>query len=131
LKTPLAVKAPSPPPKTPTKSFEETLWDTANKLRGAMSTNAKGEGEIRQKLVENNCVDCMNALPGQLFITAQISVCLWFLTKNKKADSEHDYMPTEERYVGAQNLLCDLSYLNRRRLSTNSTRIITSTKLAA
>jgi type I restriction enzyme M protein len=54
---------------------------------GSMSTNTKGEGEIRQKLVENDLVDCMIALPGQLFYTTQIPVCIWFLTKNKKADS--------------------------------------------
>lgn len=52
---------------------------------GSMSTNTKGEGDIRQKLVENDLVDCMIALPGQLFYTTQIPVCLWFLTKNKKA----------------------------------------------
>ena len=51
---------------------------------GSMSTNTKGEGEIRKKLVENDRVDCMIALPGQLFYTTQIPVCLWFLTKNKK-----------------------------------------------
>jgi type I restriction enzyme M protein len=52
---------------------------------GAMSTSTKGEGDIRQKLIENDLVDCMIALPGQLFYTTQIPVCLWFLTKNKKA----------------------------------------------
>ena len=62
---------------------------------GSMSTNTKGEGEIRQKLVENDLVDCMIALPGQLFYTTQIPVCLWFLTKNKKADSERDYRNRE------------------------------------
>ena len=55
-----------------------------------MSTNTKGEGEIRQKLVESDLVDCMITLPGQLFYTTQIPVCLWFLTKNKKADSKRD-----------------------------------------
>ena len=55
---------------------------------GSMSTNTSGEGEIRQKMVENDLVDCMIALPGQLFYTTQIPVCLWFLTKNKKADSK-------------------------------------------
>ena len=55
---------------------------------GSMSTNTTGEGAIRQKMVENDLVDCMIALPGQLFYTTQIPVCLWFLTKNKKADSE-------------------------------------------
>ncbi len=62
---------------------------------GSMSTNTKGEGEIRQKLVENDLVDSMIALPGQLFYTTQIPVCLWFLTKNKKADSERDYRNRE------------------------------------
>jgi len=58
---------------------------------GSMSTNTSGEGAIRQKLVENDIVDCMIALPGQLFYTTQIPVCLWFLTKNKKADAERGY----------------------------------------
>ncbi|MCW8918372.1 MAG: type I restriction-modification system subunit M [Gammaproteobacteria bacterium] len=52
---------------------------------GSMSTNTKGEGEIRQKLIENDLVDCMIALPGQLFYTTQIPVCLWFLARNKRA----------------------------------------------
>jgi type I restriction enzyme M protein len=51
---------------------------------GSMSTNTTGEGLIRQKMVENDLVDCMIALPGQLFYTTQIPVCLWFLAKNKK-----------------------------------------------
>ena len=62
---------------------------------GSMSTNTTGEGAIRQKMVENDLVDCMIALPGQLFYTTQIPVCLWFLTKNKKADSERGYRNRE------------------------------------
>ena len=62
---------------------------------GSMSTNTKGEGLIRQKLVENDLVDCMVALPGQLFYTTQIPVCLWFLTKSKKADSERGFRNRE------------------------------------
>lgn len=50
---------------------------------GSMSTSTSGEGKIRQKLIENDLVDCMIALPGQLFYTTQIPVCLWFITKNK------------------------------------------------
>jgi type I restriction enzyme M protein len=50
---------------------------------GSMSTNTKGEGAIRQKIVENDFVDCMIALPGQLFYTTQIPVCLWFLARDK------------------------------------------------
>lgn len=58
---------------------------------GSMSTNTSGEGAIRRKLVENDLIDCMIALPGQLFYTTQIPVCLWFLSKNKKADPERGY----------------------------------------
>jgi type I restriction enzyme M protein len=62
---------------------------------GSMSTNTTGEGAIRQKLVENDMVDCMIALPGQLFYTTQIPVCLWFLTKSKKADKQRGYRNRE------------------------------------
>ncbi|NIJ44448.1 type I restriction enzyme M protein [Wenyingzhuangia heitensis] len=50
---------------------------------GAMSSNTSGEGALRKKMIENDLVDCMIALPGQLFYTTQIPVCLWFMTKNK------------------------------------------------
>ncbi len=50
---------------------------------GSMSSNQSGEGVIRQKIIEADLVDCMVALPGQLFYSTQIPVCLWFLTKNK------------------------------------------------
>jgi type I restriction enzyme M protein len=51
---------------------------------GSMSSNQSGEGDIRQKIIEADLVDCMVALPGQLFYSTQIPVCLWFLAKNKK-----------------------------------------------
>jgi type I restriction enzyme M protein len=51
---------------------------------GSMSSSQSGEGEIRQKMIEADIVDCMVALPGQLFYSTQIPVCLWFLTRNKK-----------------------------------------------
>jgi type I restriction enzyme M protein len=50
---------------------------------GSMSSNTKGEGDIRQALIENDLVECMVALPGQLFTNTQIPACIWFLTKNK------------------------------------------------
>ncbi|QBG34797.1 type I restriction-modification system subunit M [Litorilituus sediminis] len=58
---------------------------------GSMSSNTGGEGAIRQKIIEKDLVDCMIALPGQLFYTTQIPVCLWFITKNKKEDTERGY----------------------------------------
>lgn len=51
---------------------------------GSMSSNQSGEGDIRRQLIEQDMVDCMIALPGQLFYTTQIPVCLWFLAGNKK-----------------------------------------------
>ena len=50
---------------------------------GSMSSNQSGEGEIRKNLVEADLVDCMVALPGQLFYSTQIPVCLWFIARNK------------------------------------------------
>jgi type I restriction enzyme M protein len=52
---------------------------------GSMSSNQSGEGDIRCALIEADLVDCMVALPGQLFYSTQIPVCLWFLTKSKAA----------------------------------------------
>ncbi len=52
---------------------------------GSMSSNQSGEGDIRRAIIEADLVDCMVALPGQLFYSTQIPVCLWFLTKSKAA----------------------------------------------
>ena len=50
---------------------------------GSMASSQSGEGEIRKEMVEADVVDCMIALPGQLFYSTQIPACLWFLAKNK------------------------------------------------
>ncbi|MBB5349969.1 type I restriction enzyme M protein [Haloferula luteola] len=50
---------------------------------GSMSSNQSGEGEIRKAIIEADLVDCMVALPGQLFYSTQIPVCLWFLRRDK------------------------------------------------
>jgi type I restriction enzyme M protein len=78
---------------------------------GSMSTNTSGEGAIRQKMIENDLVDCMIAMPGQLFYTTQIPVCLWFLTKNKKAQvvaghthSNHRDRQGETLFIDARNM---------------------------
>ena len=51
---------------------------------GSMSSNQSGEGDIRKAIIEADLVDCMVALPGQLFYSTQIPVCLWFLTRDKR-----------------------------------------------
>jgi type I restriction enzyme M protein len=53
---------------------------------GSLSSNQSGEGDIRKAMIEADLVDCVVALPGQLFYTTQIPVCLWFLAKNKSGD---------------------------------------------
>jgi type I restriction enzyme M protein len=51
---------------------------------GSMSSNQSGEGEIRKNLIEADRVDCMVALPAQLFYSTQIPACLWFLARDRK-----------------------------------------------
>ena len=58
---------------------------------GSMSTNTSSEGDIRRAIIEADMVDCMIAMPGQLFYTTQIPVCLWFVTRSKKADKKRNY----------------------------------------
>ena len=53
---------------------------------GSMSSNQSGEGEIRKAMIEADVVDCMVALPGQLFYSTQIPACLWFLARKKNHD---------------------------------------------
>ena len=52
---------------------------------GSMSSNQSGEGAIRKSIVEAGLVDCIIALPGQLFRSTQIPACLWFLRKGRVA----------------------------------------------
>ncbi|EEJ1307680.1 type I restriction-modification system subunit M [Salmonella enterica] len=73
---------------------------------GSMSSNTSGEGEIRAQMIENDLIDCMIALPGQLFYTTQIPVCLWFMTKSKAVDPAKGYRNRqgETLFIDARNL---------------------------
>jgi type I restriction enzyme M protein len=70
---------------------------------GSMSSNQSGEGEIRKAIIEADLVDCMVALPGQLFYSTQIPVCLWFLTRNK-ADPRYRKRRGEVLFIDARKL---------------------------
>ena len=50
---------------------------------GSMTSMSNGEGDIRASMVKADLVECMVALPGQLFANTQIPACLWFLSKSK------------------------------------------------
>lgn len=70
---------------------------------GSMSTNTVSEGEIRKNIIEADLVDCMIALPGQLFYTTQIPVCLWFLARNKQNGRYRD-RSGETLFIDARKL---------------------------
>ena len=74
---------------------------------GSMSVSSNGQGEIRKKLIENDLLDCMIALPGQLFYTTQVPVCLWFITKNKKAESIPGHSESNHRNRQGETLFID------------------------
>ncbi|MBN1519596.1 MAG: SAM-dependent DNA methyltransferase [Spirochaetales bacterium] len=70
---------------------------------GSMSSNTSGEGDIRSGMVEDDLVDCMVALPGQLFYSTQIPVCLWFLARNK-SDKKYRDRRGETLFIDARKL---------------------------
>ncbi len=84
---------------------------------GSMSSNQSGEGEIRQKLIEADLIDCMVALPGQLFYSTQIPVCLWFLAKNKKGGKPKNGGPAVRQRQG------ETLFIDARKLGTLTDRV--------
>ncbi len=68
---------------------------------GSMSSNTSGEGEIRKSLIEADMVECMMALPGQLFYSTQIPVCLWFLSRQKTVARKQQTLFIDARKMGA------------------------------
>ena len=70
---------------------------------GSMSSNQSGEGEIRKNILEADLVDCMVALPGQLFYSTQIPACLWFLARDKKNSRFRDRRG-EVLFIGTRKL---------------------------
>ena len=73
---------------------------------GSMSSNQSGEGEIRRAIIEADLVDCMVALPGQLFYSTQIPVCLWFLAKSKNSDPKRGFRDRRKQtlFIDARKL---------------------------
>lgn len=54
---------------------------------GSLSSNTSGEGDIRKNLIENDLVECIVALPKQLFYNTGIPACIWFLRREKSNHS--------------------------------------------
>ena len=71
---------------------------------GSMSSTTNNEGEIRKRLIEEDLVECMVALPGQLFTNTQIPACIWFLTKNKTGGKGKMNRKGEVLFIDARRL---------------------------
>lgn len=75
---------------------------------GSMSSNTNNEGDIRKTLIEHDLIECMVALPGQLFTNTQIPACIWFLTKDKvnglRLDIKKRYRAGEILFIDARNM---------------------------
>ncbi|MEZ6243374.1 MAG: class I SAM-dependent DNA methyltransferase [Phycisphaerales bacterium] len=82
---------------------------------GSLSSGSGGEGEIRQRIVEADLVDCIVALPAQLFLTTGIPACLWFLSRNKTGKN----LPKGGRDRSGETL-----FINAQQLGTMQTRTL-------
>ena len=87
-------------------------WNTLGRLQcpavpqcsdGTMSSNQSREGEIRKSLIEANLVDCIIALPSQLFRSTQIPARLWFLSRGRR-NGEHRDRQSETLFIDARKL---------------------------
>ena len=88
----------------------------------SMSTNTATEGEIRKNIIEADLVDCMVALPGQLFYSTQIPVCLWFIARNKE---HHRFRKRtgETLFIDARTLGVMIDRVHRELTDEDITRI--------
>lgn len=71
---------------------------------GSMSSNTSGEGDIRKNIIEADLVECIVALPDQLFTNTGIPACIWFLNKNKKAHNDFRNRSAEVLFIDARKL---------------------------
>jgi type I restriction enzyme M protein len=88
-----------------------------------MSSGQNGEGEIRKAIVEADLVDCMVALPGQLFYSTQIPVCLWFLARNK-ADGKRRSRKGETLFIDARRMGTLIDRIHRELLDEDIAKIV-------
>ncbi len=83
---------------------------------GSLSSQQSGEGEIRRAIIAADLVDCIVSLPGQLFSTTQIPVCLWFLTRDKSNGLVRDLKLRDRRR--------ETLFIDARKLGTMETRTL-------
>ena len=71
---------------------------------GSMSSNTNNGGEIRRAFIQADLIECMVALPGQLFTNTQIPACIWFLTKDKRGGNGKTNRQGKTLFIDARNL---------------------------
>jgi type I restriction enzyme M protein len=86
---------------------------------GSLSSQQSGEGQIRRNLIEDDQVECVVALPSQLFYTTQIPVCLWFLTRDKSGKTRRGRRSSSSRQPRFHEFL----FIDARTLGHMVTRI--------
>jgi type I restriction enzyme M protein len=89
---------------------------------GSMSANQSGEGEIRKNLIESDLVDCMVALPGQLFYSTPIPVFLWFLARDRKNGRFRDRRG-EVLFIDARKLCTMIDRVHRELADEDTAKI--------
>jgi len=89
---------------------------------GSMSSNQSGEGEIRKAIVEADLVDCLVALPSQLFYATPIPACLWFLARDKKNSRFRDRRG-EMLFIDARTLGAMVDRVHRELTDTDIVKI--------
>jgi type I restriction enzyme M protein len=82
---------------------------------GSLSSGSGGEGDIRQRIVEDDLVDAIIALPAQLFLTTGIPACLWFLTRDKSGKNLKN---------GGRDRRGETLFIDARKLGTMQTRTL-------
>lgn len=92
---------------------------------GSMNSNSGGEGDIRRNMIEDGIVDCMVALPTQLFYNTMIPACLWFLARNKTNHKFRD-RSNEILFIDARKLGSMVNRRNRE-LADDDVALITGT----
>ncbi|MDR6954737.1 type I restriction enzyme M protein [Ancylobacter sp. 3268] len=92
---------------------------------GSLSSQQSGEGEIRRAIINADLVDCVVSLPGQLFFTTQIPVCLWFVTRDKSNGLVRDMKLRDRR---RQTLFIDARGLGT--MQTRTLKMLTNADIA-
>jgi type I restriction enzyme M protein len=92
---------------------------------GSLSSQQSGEGEIRKTIIEADLVDCIVSLPGQLFFTTQIPVCLWFVTRDKSNGLVRDLKLRDRR---RQTLFIDARGLGA--MENRTLKVLTAADIA-